>query len=91
MSHDSMAKNIPSGESVYPQMYSVRRFVNVPCALSSDHDLAEIKWFANRPSQALMWLVTNTENNRIRQLAAAGLQQQGYRYNSGQWSRETLQ
>lgn len=89
--HDSMAKNIPSGESVYPQMYSVRRFVNVPCALSSDHDLAEIKWFANRPSQALMWLVTNTENNRIRQLAAAGLQQQGYRYNSGQWSRETLQ
>lgn len=89
--HDSTIKGISGGESVYPQVYSVRRFVNTPCALSSDHDLAEIKWFANRPSQALIWLVTNIENNRIRQLAAAGLQQQGYIYNNGQWTRETVQ
>lgn len=88
---DSAAKSVSGGESVYPQVYSVRRFVNAPCALSSDHDLAETKWFANRPPQALIWLVTNIDNNRIRQLAAAGLQQQGYRYDNGQWTRETVQ
>lgn len=80
---DQVAKSISSGESVYPQPYSVNRFVNTSCALPSCHDLAEIKWYANRPPKALMWLIANTENNRIRQLAAAGLQQQGYRYNTG--------
>lgn len=85
---DSVVKGISGGDSVYPQVYSVRRFVNAPSALSSNHDLAEAKWYANRPTQALVWLATNAENNRIRQLAATGLQQQGYKYSSGQWIRE---